>query len=129
MRISDWSSDVCSSDLWYWFVLPALMLNYLGQGALVLEDPTAIRNPFYIGVPDWARLPMIILATAATVIASQAVITGAFSVTRQAMQLGYIPRMLIRHTSRAAIGQIYIPGVNWAKLGREACRERGWQDV
>src|SRR3546814_15405113 len=79
MRISDWSSDVCSSDLWYWFVLPALMLNYLGQGALVLEDPTAIRNPFYIGVPDWARLPMIILATAATVIASQAVITGAFS--------------------------------------------------
>ncbi|TAK40136.1 MAG: potassium transporter Kup [Lysobacteraceae bacterium] len=99
---------------WYWFVLPALMLNYLGQGALVLEDPTAIRNPFYIGVPDWARLPMIILATAATVIASQAVITGAFSVTRQAMQLGYIPRMLIRHTSRDAIGQIYIPGVNWA---------------
>ncbi|KGM56601.1 potassium transporter Kup [Lysobacter arseniciresistens ZS79] len=99
---------------WYWFVLPALMLNYLGQGALVLEDPTAIRNPFYIGVPEWARMPMVVLATAATVIASQAVITGAFSVTRQAMQLGYIPRMSIKHTSRDTIGQIYIPGVNWA---------------
>ena len=99
---------------WYWFVLPALMLNYLGQGALVLEDPTAIRNPFYVGVPEWARAPMVVLATAATVIASQAVITGAFSVTRQAMQLGYIPRMTIRHTSSETIGQIYIPGVNWA---------------
>jgi KUP system potassium uptake protein len=99
---------------WYWFVLPALMLNYLGQGALVLEDPTAIRNPFYIGVPQWARMPMVVLATAATVIASQAVITGAFSVTRQAMQLGYIPRMTIRHTSSETIGQIYIPGINWA---------------
>jgi KUP system potassium uptake protein len=99
---------------WYWFVLPALMLNYLGQGALVLEDPTAVQNPFYIGVPEWARAPMVVLATAATVIASQAVITGAFSVTRQAMQLGYIPRMTIRHTSSETIGQIYIPGVNWA---------------
>src|SRR5690606_21173678 len=73
---------------WYYFVLPSLMLNYLGQGALVLEDPAAIANPFYIGVPEWGRVPMIVLATAATVIASQAVITGAFSVTRQAMQLG-----------------------------------------
>ena len=99
---------------WYWFVLPALMLNYLGQGALVLEDPTAVQNPFYIGVPEWARAPMVVLATASTVIASQAVITGAFSVTRQAMQLGYIPRMTIRHTSSETIGQIYIPGVNWA---------------
>ncbi|MGH8077326.1 MAG: KUP/HAK/KT family potassium transporter, partial [Lysobacter sp.] len=74
---------------WYFFVLPALMLNYLGQGALLLEDPTAVKNPFYLGVPEWARYPMIALATAATVIASQAVITGAFSVARQAMQLGY----------------------------------------
>lgn len=98
---------------WYFFVLPALMLNYLGQGALVLEDPAAIANPFYVGVPDWARWPMIALATAATVIASQAVITGAFSIARQAMQLGYIPRMRIKHTSSATIGQIYIPAVNW----------------
>lgn len=99
---------------WYCFVLPALMLNYLGQGALVLEDPDAIRNPFYVGVPEWGRIPMVILATAATVIASQAVITGAFSVTRQAMQLGYIPRMNTRHTSSDTIGQIYIPAVNWS---------------
>lgn len=98
---------------WYFFVLPALMLNYLGQGALVLEDPAAIRNPFYIGVPDWARWPMIVLATCATVIASQAVITGAYSVSRQAMQLGYVPRMRIKHTSSDTIGQIYIPGINW----------------
>ena len=101
---------------WYYFVLPALMLNYLGQGALVLEDPLAIRNPFYVGVPEWARMPMVVLATAATVIASQAVITGAFSVTRQAMQLGYIPRMTIKHTSRDTIGQIYIPGINWSMM-------------
>ncbi|KPN21176.1 potassium transporter Kup [Xanthomonas sp. Mitacek01] len=98
---------------WYFFVLPALMLNYLGQGALVLEDPAAIRNPFYIGVPEWARWPMIVLATCATVIASQAVITGGFSIARQAMQLGYIPRMHVRHTSSDTIGQIYIPGINW----------------
>ncbi len=98
---------------WYYFVLPALMLNYLGQGALVLEDPAAIRNPFYIGVPQWARWPMIVLATGATVIASQAVITGAYSIARQAMQLGYIPRMRIKHTSHETIGQIYIPGINW----------------
>ncbi|WP_147653620.1 potassium transporter Kup [Vulcaniibacterium gelatinicum] len=101
---------------WYFFVLPSLMLNYLGQGALVLEDPAAIRNPFYIGVPEWGRIPMIVLATAATVIASQAVITGAYSVARQAMQLGYIPRMQIRHTSEATIGQIYIPAINWAMM-------------
>ena len=101
---------------WYWFVLPALMLNYLGQGALVLEDPTAIVNPFYVGVPDWARWPMIVLATCATIIASQAVITGAFSISRQAMQLGYIPRMAVKHTSRDTIGQIYIPAVNWTLM-------------
>ncbi len=101
---------------WYFFVLPSLMLNYLGQGALVLEDPTAIQNPFYIGVPEWGRWPMIVLATAATVIASQAVITGGFSVARQAMQLGYIPRMTIRHTSSATIGQIYIPAINWSMM-------------
>ncbi|MDQ2702739.1 MAG: potassium transporter Kup [Pseudomonadota bacterium] len=101
---------------WYWFVLPALMLNYLGQGALVLEDPTAIVNPFYVGVPGWARWPMIVLATCATVIASQAVITGAFSISRQAMQLGYIPRMAVKHTSRETIGQIYIPAVNWTLM-------------
>ncbi|VXA99496.1 putative potassium transport system protein kup [Luteimonas sp. 9C] len=98
---------------WYFFVLPSLMLNYLGQGALVLEDPAAIQNPFYIGVPEWGRWPMIVLATCATVIASQAVITGGFSVARQAMQLGYIPRMHVRHTSSDTIGQIYIPGINW----------------
>jgi KUP system potassium uptake protein len=101
---------------WYFFVLPALMLNYLGQGALVLADPTAIKNPFYIGVPDWAMYPMIALATAAAVIASQAVITGAYSVARQAMQLGYIPRMAIKHTSKDTIGQIYIPGINWTLM-------------
>ena len=101
---------------WYWFVLPALMLNYLGQGALLLESPEAIKNPFYMGVPEWGRIPMIVLATAATVIASQAVITGGFSVARQAMQLGYIPRMTIKHTSHDTIGQIYIPGINWMMM-------------
>lgn len=101
---------------WYFFVLPSLMLNYLGQGALVLEDPAAIRNPFYVGVPEWARWPMLVLATMATVIASQAVITGGYSVARQAMQLGYIPRMRIRHTSSDTIGQIYIPAINWTMM-------------
>jgi KUP system potassium uptake protein len=101
---------------WYFFVLPALMLNYLGQGALVLENPAAVKNPFYVGVPEWALYPMIALATAAAVIASQAVITGAFSVARQAMQLGYIPRMAIKHTSKETIGQIYIPAINWTLM-------------
>ena len=101
---------------WYWFVLPALMLNYMGQGALLLDHPEAAKNPFYLGVPDWARYPMIGLATAAAVIASQAVITGAYSVARQAMQLGYIPRMLVKHTSHATIGQIYIPAINWTLM-------------
>ena len=98
---------------WYFFVLPCLLLNYLGQGALVLEHPELVRNPFYESVPAWALYPMIVLATLAAVIASQAVITGAYSISRQAMQLGYIPRMRIKHTSHDAIGQIYVPGINW----------------
>jgi len=101
---------------WYGFVLPALMLNYLGQGALVLENADAIRNPFYVGVPDWARWPVIVLATLAAIIACQAVITGGYSVARQAMQLGYLPRMRVRHTSRQTIGQIYIPAINWSMM-------------
>ncbi|MEJ5210668.1 MAG: potassium transporter Kup [Burkholderiales bacterium] len=101
---------------WFGFVLPALLLNYFGQGALLIRDPTAIRNPFYLQAPEWALYPLIGLATAATIIASQAVITGAFSVTRQAIQLGYLPRMQIVHTSEHAIGQIYIPFINWAML-------------
>ncbi len=101
---------------WYWFVLPCLLLNYLGQGALVLSQPDAVENPFFEAVPQWALYPMIVLATMAAVIASQAVITGAFSVSRQAMQLGYIPRMQIKHTSHDTIGQIYIPGINWALM-------------
>jgi len=101
---------------WYFFVLPSLMLNYFGQGALVLEDPAAVRNPFYVGVPEWAQWPMIVLATMATVIASQAVITGGYSIARQAMQLGYMPRMRIKHTSSETIGQIYIPAINWSMM-------------
>jgi KUP system potassium uptake protein len=101
---------------WYFMVLPCLMLNYLGQGALVLQDPAAVNNPFYEGVPEWGLYPMIVLATMATIIASQAVITGAFSVARQAMQLGYIPRMQVKHTSHDAMGQIYVPGVNWMMM-------------
>ncbi len=101
---------------WFFLVLPALMLNYFGQGALLLADPTAARNPFYLLAPEWALYPLIGLATLATIIASQAVITGAFSMTRQAVQLGYLPRMEIRHTSGQEIGQIYIPLVNWLLL-------------
>jgi KUP system potassium uptake protein len=97
---------------WLYLVLPALLLNYLGQGALVLSDPDALENPFFRLVPDWALLPMVALAAAATIIASQAVISGAFSVTRQAVQLGYLPRLTIRHTSEEEIGQIYVPAVN-----------------
>jgi KUP system potassium uptake protein len=98
---------------WYFFVLPALMLNYLGQGALVLENPDAARNPFYMGVPDWGLVPLILLSTAATVMASQAVIAGSFSVAQQAMQMGYIPRLTVRHTSSSNISQIYLPAINW----------------
>ncbi|TWI02768.1 KUP system potassium uptake protein [Luteimonas cucumeris] len=101
---------------WYTMVLPCLMLNYLGQGAFVLEHPAAVKNPFYEAVPSWALYPMIVLATMAAVIASQAVITGAYSVARQAMQLGYIPRMQIKHTSRETIGQIYVPYINWVLM-------------
>ena len=97
---------------WFGYVLPALLLNYFGQGALVLTDPSAAEHPFFRLAPDWAMLPLIVLTTLATVIASQAVISGAFSLTRQAVQLGYLPRMDIEHTSETHIGQIYIPGLN-----------------
>ena len=97
---------------WAAVVLPSLALNYLGQGALVLANPKAIENPFFLMFPDWALLPMVILATAATVIASQAVITGAYSLTQQAIQLGLLPRFEIRHTSATQVGQIYLPRVN-----------------
>jgi KUP system potassium uptake protein len=99
--------------VWFAYVLPALVLNYFGQGALLLANPAAVRNPFYLLAPEWALYPMIGLATAATVIASQAVISGAFSVTRQVIQMGYAPRLVIRHTSATEAGQIYIPFVNW----------------
>jgi KUP system potassium uptake protein len=98
---------------WFVLVFPALILNYMGQGALILRSPEAIDNPFFLLFPHWARIPMILLATVATVIASQAVISGAFSVTRQAVQLGFLPRLTIRHTSRREIGQVYVPVVNW----------------
>ncbi|MBN8956582.1 MAG: potassium transporter Kup [Rhizobiales bacterium] len=97
---------------WLWLVLPALVINYFGQGALVLADVTAIKNPFYRLVPESLLLPMVVLATLATVIASQAVISGAYSLTRQAIQLGFLPRLAIRHTSEAHYGQIYMPKVN-----------------
>lgn len=102
---------------WFLIVLPSLMLNYAGQGALLLRDPTAVENPFYKLVPDIALYPMIGLATIATVIASQAVISGVFSIARQAMQLGYLPRLSVHHTSDSEIGQIYIPFLNWLLLG------------
>ncbi len=101
---------------WFSFVLPAIALNYLGQGALLLRDPTAVSHPFYLLAPSWLLYPLVALATLATVIASQAVISGVFSVTRQAVQLGYCPRIAIRHTSDQAIGQIYVPAANWALL-------------
>lgn len=102
--------------VWFAIVLPALMLNYFGQGALLLEDPEAAHNPFYRLAPAWALYPMIVLATAAAVIASQAVISGAFSLTMQAVQLGFSPRLKINHTSTREFGQIYIPAVNWALM-------------
>jgi KUP system potassium uptake protein len=101
---------------WLSFVLPALLLNYFGQGAVILHDPTAVRNPFYLQVPPWGLFPLLVLATAATVIASQAVITGAYSLTRQAIQLGYCPRMDVLQTSEHEIGQIYLPWINWVLL-------------
>jgi KUP system potassium uptake protein len=98
---------------WLAVVLPALVLNYFGQGARLLADPGAADNPFFRLVPEWGQVPMVVLATAATVIASQAVISGAFSVTRQAVQLGFLPRLIVRHTAPDAIGQVYVPAVNW----------------
>ncbi|HCI53627.1 MAG TPA: potassium transporter Kup [Gallionella sp.] len=98
---------------WFSFVLPALVLNYFGQGALLLQNPHAIENPFYLLAPAWALIPMVLLATAATVIASQAVISGAFSVASQSVQMGFLPRMEIRQTSDKAQGQIYVPLTNW----------------
>jgi KUP system potassium uptake protein len=98
---------------WYALVFPSLILVYFGQGALLISDPSAIDNPFYRLAPEWALYPLVVLATVATVIASQALITGAFSLTRQAVQLGYSPRLQIRHTSETQIGQIYVPAVNW----------------
>jgi KUP system potassium uptake protein len=97
---------------WFLFVFPALTLNYLGQGSLILGSQKAIDNPFFLLIPHWARIPMVFLATVATVIASQAVISGAFSVTRQAVQLGFLPRLTIRHTSHEEEGQVYAPGIN-----------------
>ena len=100
---------------WLFVVFPACVLNYMGQGALVLSDPQkAIANPFFLLVPGWAAIPMVVLAAAATVIASQAVISGAFSLTQQAAQIGYLPRLRIAHTSEERVGQIYVPWINWA---------------
>ena len=99
---------------WFCFVMPALVLNYFGQGALLLAEPDAIRNPFFLLAPDWALMPMVGLATLATVIASQAVISGAFSVARQSVQMGLLPRMQIIHTSGKEEGQIYVPFTNWS---------------
>ncbi len=101
---------------WFWLVLPALTLNYFGQGALLLQDTKSIANPFYLLAPPWALYPMIVLATIATIIASQAVISGAYSITKQAMQLGYSPRMNVMYTSEETAGQIYMPFVNWTLL-------------
>ena len=99
---------------WFSIVMPSLVLNYFGQGALLLNNPAAVKNPFYLMAPDWALLPLVGLATLATVIASQALITGAFSVTKQAIQMGYLPRLRIQHTSVRDTGQIYLPFVNWS---------------
>ena len=101
---------------WLWFVMPALMLNYLGQGAMIIANPAAIANPFFLLAPDSIRIFLVLLAMLASIIASQAVISGAFSLTQQAIQLGFIPRMRILHTSESAAGQIYIPFINWALM-------------
>ncbi len=99
---------------WFFIVMPSLVLNYFGQGALLLNNPAAVKNPFFMMAPDWALMPLVGMATLATVIASQALITGAFSVTKQAIQMGYLPRLRIEHTSVRDTGQIYLPFVNWA---------------
>jgi KUP system potassium uptake protein len=102
--------------VWYTVVLPALLLNYLGQGALLIENPAAAENPFYRLAPEWALYPLIVLATCAAIIASQALISGAYSLTMQAIQLGFMPRLKIEHTSSTEMGQIYIPALNWALM-------------
>ena len=101
---------------WFVLVMPAILLNYLGQGALILRNPTAVENPFYLLAPSWGLYPMVVLSTLATVIASQAVISGVYSLTRQAVQMGYSPRVTVVHTSEREIGQIYIPTANWGLL-------------
>lgn len=101
---------------WFWLVMPCLMLNYFGQGSLVLSEPEAVRNPFFLLAPPVLQLPLVVLATAATVIASQAVISGAFSITSQAINLGYMPRMSVQYTSDTTFGQVYVPFVNWMLL-------------
>ena len=101
---------------WYWIVLPALMLSYAGQTALLIETPSLTGNPFFKLAPGWAVIPLVVLATVATIIASQAIITGAFSLTRQAMQLGWFPGLMIRQTSDEEYGQIYVPFVNWMMM-------------
>jgi KUP system potassium uptake protein len=102
---------------WFFVAFPCLIANYLGQGALVLHDHRAVSNPFYLLAPHWARIPLVVLATVATVIASQAVISGAYSVSRQAVRLGFLPNLTVRHTSSREIGQIYLPAVNWLLFG------------
>ena len=102
--------------IWFILVLPALVLNYFGQGAVILEDPTTLEHPFFLMAPGWALYPLVGMATLATIIASQAVISGAFSLTQQAIQLGYLPRMKVEHTSSREIGQVYLPGINWALM-------------
>jgi len=104
------------SRAWFFVVFPALTLNYMGQGSLILANPSAIDSPFFLLIPHWGRIPMVVLATLATVIASQSVISGAFSVSRQAVQLGFLPRLTIRHTSAREIGQVYVPAINWFLL-------------
>ncbi len=101
---------------WFSFVFPALTLNYFGQGALLLERPDAIENPFYLLAPDWAIIPLVVLATLATVIASQALISGAYSLTTQAIQLGFLPRQTIDHTSPLKVGQVYVASINWVLM-------------
>ena len=101
---------------WLGYVMPALLINYFGQGSLLLANPGAVENPFYLLAPEWAMYPLVILSTLATIIASQAVISGSFSITQQAIQLGYTPRLEIQHTSDREIGQIYLPGINWLLL-------------
>ena len=101
---------------WFILVLPALVLNYFGQGAVILEDPTTLEHPFFLMAPGWALYPLVGMSTLATIIASQAVISGAFSLTQQVIQLGYLPRMKVEHTSSREIGQVYLPGINWALM-------------